>query len=114
MWGVYVVLLSRGSLVRIHHGSFPLTVASAPYGSSALGSVVNLVSRRPKQSEHEFLLNRTSRGGNDAVIWLAQPRRTGWRLTLLGGSHAQRKGDVDSDGWADLPGYRRGTHFVLV
>ena len=38
-------------------------VASALYGSSALGGVVNLVSRRPKQPERELLLNRTSRNG---------------------------------------------------
>ncbi|HYR89422.1 MAG TPA: TonB-dependent receptor [Terriglobia bacterium] len=84
-------------------------VASALYGSSALGGVVNLVSRRPKQSEHEFLLNRTSRGGTDAVFWLAEPRKTGWGLTLLGGAHGQEKTDIDGDGWADLAGYRRGT-----
>jgi iron complex outermembrane receptor protein len=84
-------------------------VASALYGSSALGGVVNLVSRRPKQSEREFLLNRTSRGGTDAVLWLAEPQKTGWGLTLLTGAHAQEKTDIDADGWADLSGYRRGT-----
>src|SRR5687768_17401532 len=36
-------------------------VASALYGSSALGGVINLVSRRPQQPEKELLLNRTSR-----------------------------------------------------
>src|SRR5206468_6748000 len=37
-------------------------VASALYGSSALGGVINLVSRRPETVEREFLLNQTSRG----------------------------------------------------
>jgi len=84
-------------------------VASALYGSLALGGVVNLVSRRPKQPERELLLNRTSRNGTDAVLWFAQPRTTGYAYTLLGGAHFQNQTDVDGDGWADLPGYRRGT-----
>src|SRR5436309_15022918 len=33
-------------------------VASALYGSSALGGVINLVSRRPETVEREFLLNQ--------------------------------------------------------
>ena len=44
-------------------------VASALYGSSALGGVINLVSRRPQQSERELLLNQTTRGGSDSVFW---------------------------------------------
>lgn len=40
--------------------------ASALYGSSALGGVVNLVSRRPGEAPvREVLLNQTSRGGTD-------------------------------------------------
>src|SRR3990172_3310894 len=35
-------------------------VASALYGASALGGVINLVSRRPRDAERELLLNRTS------------------------------------------------------
>src|SRR3954470_21425402 len=44
-------------------------VASALYGSSALGGVINLVSRRPQEAEREVLLNRTSRGGTDTALW---------------------------------------------
>ena len=84
-------------------------VASALYGSSALGGVVNLVSRRPKQAEHEFLVNRTSRGGTDAVVWIAEPKENRLSLSLLAGAHAQDKTDIDHDGWADLAGYRRAT-----
>jgi outer membrane receptor for ferrienterochelin and colicins len=83
--------------------------ASALYGSSALGGVINLISRRPDQSEHELLLNRTSRGGTDAVFWLAEPLLNRWHYTILGGIHHQRGQDIDRDGWADMPGYRRGT-----
>ena len=84
-------------------------VASALYGSSALGGVVNLVSRRPKQAEREFLFNRTSRGGTDAVFWFAHPQKTKLGITVLTGAHSQRVTDIDGDGWADLSSYRRLT-----
>lgn len=83
-------------------------VASALYGSSALGGVINLVSRRPEQPEGELLLNRTSRNGTDGVFWLAQPLKNRWRYTMLGGAHFQERQDIDGDGWADMAGYRRG------
>ena len=82
-------------------------VASALYGSSALGGVINLVSRRPQQSERELLLNQTTRGGSDSVFWLAEPVKNRWGYTLLGGAHYQKRNDIDGDGWADLAGYRR-------
>jgi len=82
-------------------------VASALYGSSALGGVINLVSRRPQQSERELLLNQTTRGGSDSVFWLAEPVKNRWGYTLLGGAHYQKQDDIDGDGWADLAGYRR-------
>jgi outer membrane receptor for ferrienterochelin and colicins len=84
-------------------------VASALYGSSALGGVINLVSRRPQQAEREVLLNRTSRGGTDTAFWLAEPVKDGYGYTFLGGAHFQSPNDVDGDGWADLAGYHRGT-----
>ena len=45
--------------------------ASALYGASALGGVINLVSRRPTAPGREVLLNQTSLGGSDATLWLA-------------------------------------------
>src|SRR5678815_232289 len=45
-------------------------VASALYGMSAIGGVVNLVSRRPKIAEHQLLVNRTSHRGTDTALWL--------------------------------------------
>lgn len=83
-------------------------VASALYGSSALGGVINLVSRRPDTREHEFLFNRTSRSGTDGVLWLAEPLKNGWGYSMLGGLHHQENQDIDRDGWADMAGYRRG------
>src|SRR5688572_18532750 len=56
-------------------------VASALYGSSALGGVINLISRRPEQAERELLVNRTSRNGTDAVVWLADSLKNNWRYT---------------------------------
>ena len=83
-------------------------VASALYGSSALGGVINLVSRRPDTREREFLFNRTSRSGTDGVLWLAEPLKNGWGYSMLGGVHHQENQDLDRDGWADMAGYLRG------
>jgi outer membrane receptor for ferrienterochelin and colicins len=80
-------------------------VASPFYGGSALGGVVNLVSRAPEG--REVLLNQTTRGGTDAVLWTAGPEGGGWRSSLLAGLHRQERRDLDRDGWTDVPGYRR-------
>ncbi len=80
-------------------------VALISVRSRAMGGVINLVSRRPAaESESEFLLNRSTRGGTDAVGWYATPARPGWAFTLLGGGHWQDLTDVNDDGWADLAG----------
>src|SRR5918996_2366819 len=50
--------------------------ASALYGPSALGGVINLVSRRPREAETETLLNLTSQQGADFTFWLAQAPRS--------------------------------------
>ena len=81
--------------------------ASALYGAGALGGVVNLVSRRPEPSR-ELLLNGTTLGGADGILWLADELSPTWGYTMLAGVHGQQQADVDDDGWADLAGYRRG------
>ncbi len=82
--------------------------ASALYGSSALGGVINLVSRRPGDEDAQTaLVNRTSRGGTDAVYFGTGPVTARAGYTLLAGAHHQQRGDVDGDGWTDLPGYAR-------
>ena len=84
-------------------------VASALYGAGALGGVIDLISRRPgAEPAREALVNRTSRGGTDAVLFAGQPLGKGWSGTLLAGGHWQEKNDVDGDAWADLAGYSRG------
>ena len=83
-------------------------VASALYGAGALGGVVDLISRRPgKESARDALVNRTSRGGTDAVLFAGQPLTNGWSSTWLVGGHWQQRSDVDDDGWADVAGYSR-------
>jgi iron complex outermembrane receptor protein len=82
-------------------------VASALYGVSAVGGVVNFVSRRPAAETREVLLNRTSHAGTDALLFLAQPINQRWGYTFLGGGHWQERSDLDDDGWTDLPMYRR-------
>ena len=83
-------------------------VASALYGAGALGGVVDLISRRPaKEASRDVMVNQTTRGGTDAVVFAAQPFSAHWSGTLLAGGHWQQRNDVDDDGWADLAGYSR-------
>ena len=84
-------------------------VASALYGMSAIGGVVNLVSRRPPAEGHEaeVLVNQTSHAGTDVVNWLAAPLGARWGYTFVGGGHFAERSDLDGDGWTDLPTYRR-------
>lgn len=84
--------------------------ASALYGPTALGGVINLVSRRPGEaSEGELLLNATTRNGQDATAYAASPLGGGWGASIIGGAHRQSRQDLDRDGWIDMPGYDRLT-----
>ena len=82
--------------------------ASALYGPAALGGVINLVSRRPRESKREAMVNLTSQQGLDATFWMANDPERGWSWTLLSGFHGQRRQDLDDDGWSDLPEFARG------
>jgi outer membrane receptor for ferrienterochelin and colicins len=82
--------------------------ASALYGGSALGGVLNLVSRNPDATP-EVLANATSRGGRDLVGFFTHQDAASWSGTLTAGAHDQSREDLNGDGWADLPGYRRYT-----
>jgi iron complex outermembrane receptor protein len=83
-------------------------VASASYGAGALGGVINLVARRPVEAFVDALLNQSTLGGTDGVVFLA--RRVSDRVTgsLLAGGHHQLKRDLDDDEWIDVAGYVRG------
>jgi outer membrane receptor for ferrienterochelin and colicins len=82
--------------------------ASALYGGSALGGVLNLVSQTA-DAEPGILANATSRGGHDVVGFLTDKVSSRWSSTLTVGAHDQSRRDVSGDGWVDLPGYRRIT-----
>ena len=82
--------------------------ASALYGASALGGVVNLISRRPAEGgERELMLNQSTLGATDGIGWASGPLGGRWGYTLIASGHRQERADVDDDGWADVPTYRR-------
>jgi iron complex outermembrane receptor protein len=84
--------------------------ASALYGPSALGGVINLVARRPGEAqEAEVLLNATTRGGLDATAYAASQLGADRGYSVVGGYHRQSRRDLDGDGWIDMPGYERAT-----
>ena len=84
--------------------------ASSLYGGSALGGVINLISRKPGENfESEALLNLTTRDGQDLTTYLATPLNDNWSTSVTAGVHAQSEQDLDSDGWIDLAGYERIT-----
>jgi iron complex outermembrane receptor protein len=84
--------------------------ASALYGPSALGGVINLVSRRPKDFvEAEVLANATTQNGQDLTAYLSSPLGSGWSGSVTGGAHRQSRQDLDKDGWIDMPGFARLT-----
>ena len=83
-------------------------VASALYGGSALGGVLNLVSRTPG-GDPEVLVSRTSENGTDAVGFATGSLTPAWGYSLTGGVNLQEREDIDGDAWADLPRYQRYT-----
>jgi outer membrane receptor for ferrienterochelin and colicins len=82
--------------------------ASALYGGSALGGVLNLVSQTA-EAEPAVLANVSSRGGRDLLGFFTYRGSAGWSGTLTAGTHDQSRVDVSGAGWAELPGYRRYT-----
>lgn len=84
--------------------------ASALYGPSALGGVINLVSRRPRdEAQAEVLFNLTSRDGQDLTAYTAAPLSQSWAGSITAGLHRQSRQDLDEDGWVDMPAYERWT-----
>ena len=84
--------------------------ASSLYGGSALGGVINLVSRRPKDEfEGEALVNFTTRDGQDFTTYMATPFSDSLSGSVTAGAHHQSEKDLDNDGWTDLAGYERYT-----
>ncbi|HET6564945.1 MAG TPA: TonB-dependent receptor plug domain-containing protein, partial [Xanthomonadales bacterium] len=84
--------------------------ASALYGPSALGGVINLGSRRlGEDRESEFLLNLTSRNAQDLTAYTSNPVNDNWGYSLVAGANQQHEQDLDGDGWIDMPEYQRAT-----
>lgn len=84
--------------------------ASSLYGGSALGGVINLVSRKPGDSfSGETLLNLTTRDGQDLTTYFEAPISDDLKGSLTAGAHRQSTQDIDNDGWIDLAGYERYT-----
>jgi iron complex outermembrane receptor protein/outer membrane receptor for ferrienterochelin and colicins len=84
--------------------------ATSLYGASALGGVINLVSRRPGDGpESEVLINLTSRNGQDLTAYTASPLSDSVGVSLTAGGHRQGVQDFDLDGWIDMPSYERWT-----
>lgn len=84
--------------------------ASSLYGGSALGGVINLISRTPSEEpEGEVLLNATSRGGQDITTYMAAPLNHTLRMSVTGGIHHQEQQDLNDDGWSDMAAYQRAT-----
>lgn len=84
--------------------------ASSLYGGSALGGVINLISRKPKDEfEGEALLNFTTRDGQDLTAYLSSPFSDNYSGSLTAGVHSQNAQDFDADGWIDMASYQRFT-----
>jgi len=84
--------------------------ASSLYGGSALGGVINLISRTPSNDyEGEVLLNATSKNGQDITSYFASPLTSALSASITAGIHHQEEQDLDDDGWIDMAGYERGS-----
>lgn len=84
--------------------------ASSMYGGSALGGVINLISRTPSDElEGEILLNATSKNGQDVTAYLAAPVSNSIGASITAGAHHQEEQDLDDDGWLDMAYYERAT-----
>lgn len=84
--------------------------ASSLYGGSALGGVINLVSRRPgDEFNGEALINLTTRDGQDFTTYVESPLSDAWKGSVTAGAHHQKSEDIDNDDWVDLAGYERYT-----
>ncbi len=80
--------------------------ASALYGPTALGGVVNFISAGPS-APRQVLIDHTSRDGTNLTLWETRPLNEQWGVTLLASADRQSKQDVDGDGWADIPAHAR-------
>lgn len=84
--------------------------ASSLYGGSALGGVINLISKTPsREAGGDVLFNATSKNGQDLTAYYSAPVNDQVSASITSGLHHQKIQDFDDDGWADMAGYERGT-----
>lgn len=84
--------------------------ASALYGPSALGGVINLIARRPSdEPTGEILVNATTLGGQDLTSYASSPLAGNWSQSVTVGLHRQDTKDIDHNGYADIAGFDRWT-----
>jgi outer membrane receptor for ferrienterochelin and colicins len=84
--------------------------ASSLYGGSALGGVINLISRTPSDDyEGEVLVNATSKNGQDITSYFSSPLTNALSASMTAGVHHQENQDLDDDGWIDMAGYKRSS-----
>ncbi|MBU2872142.1 TonB-dependent receptor [Colwellia sp. E2M01] len=84
--------------------------ASSLYGGSALGGVINLISRTPSDEfEGEVLLNATSKNGQDITSYFSSPINETTSASVTAGIHNQEQQDLDNDGWLDIAESQRVT-----
>lgn len=84
--------------------------ASSLYGGSALGGVINLISKTPsREAGGDVLFNATSKNGQDLTAYYSAPVNDQVSASITSGLHHQTIQDFDDDGWADMAGYERGT-----
>jgi outer membrane receptor for ferrienterochelin and colicins len=103
--GLMQILPTDLANVEIIKGS-----ASSLYGGSALGGVINLISRTPTDNyEGEVLINATSKNGQDMTSYFASPLTNALSASVTAGIHHQEKQDLDDDGWIDMAGYERAS-----
>jgi outer membrane receptor for ferrienterochelin and colicins len=82
--------------------------ASSLYGGSALGGVINLISRTPSDVyEGEVLVNATSKNGQDITSYFASPLTDALSASITAGIHQQEEQDLDDDDWIDMANYER-------
>ncbi len=85
--------------------------ASALYGTSALGGVVNFITRRPPDpgspAVRDFLVGESSYHELDGITFIGVPLSRTWGSTFLLSGHAAPDRDPDGDAWRDITRSRR-------
>lgn len=81
--------------------------ATSLYGPSAIGGLINLVSKRPDHNTGILELNQTERGGSDIIYWGARRVSPTFGYTVTAEGHHQSRKDLDRDGWADFASQNR-------